>query len=176
MTNEITKNEIAETQENGIVVAQTRTNIISETKDFVVVQDKETGKFSRKAKYNEFSSFKATNRAEKIWLLNILEGEEESGSGLKDNIGAIIEVEHIITRPYDKVNEDTGEMEYGVLTYLITPEKEVYVTSSKTVYFSINKIMDLFGTPDSDEWENIKVAVGKEKGANGDIVKIKMIG
>jgi hypothetical protein len=82
----------------------------------------------------------------------------------------------VITRTYDRINEDTGEQEYGVLTYLLTPTNEAYVTSSKTVYFSITRIMDLFGTPDSPEWENIVVKVMKEKGTYGDIIKIKMVG
>lgn len=62
-----------------------------------------------------------------MWLLNLLEGDEESGNGLKDHVGKIIEVQDVITRKYDRINEDTGEQEYGVLTYLITPEKIAYL-------------------------------------------------
>src|SRR5690606_1218969 len=132
--------------------------------------------FVRKAKFNSFSSIKAETREEKTWLLNLMEGDEESGNGLKDHVGKVIEVENVITRTYDRINEDTGETEYGVLTYLLTPEKVAYVTSSKTVYFSITRIMELFGKPGTDDWVNIKVKVGKEKGQNGDIIKIKMVG
>lgn len=180
MTNTKTQentNEVAVKNENaGLVVHESRFETISETESFVVVRDKESGKFSRKAKYNSYSSIVATDRAEKIWLMNLLEGEEENGSGLKDNIGAVIEVANIITRPYDKINEENGEVEYGVLTYLITPDKTVYASSSKNVYFSINKMMELFGKPTDETWENISVAVKSEKGTNGDIIKIKMVG
>lgn len=162
-------------QENmGLVVAGNR-QVVKETENYVVTRG-EDGKFSRKAKYNEYSSIKAESRADKIWLMNVLEGSDESSNGLKGQVGKTIEVQDIITRPYDRLNEDTGLEEYGVLTYLITPEKEVFVTSSKTVYFTVTRIMDLFGRPDTAEWENIQLKVGKEKGTNGDIIKVKMIG
>jgi|SRR5690625_3186319 len=169
MTNQ--NNEVNVNAETGEIID---TVIVRENDEYQVV--KSDGKFKRKAKFEDYSSFKAENREEKIWLLNVMEGDENSGNGLKDHVGKTIEVQDIITRRYDRIDENTGETEYGVLTYLITPEKEVFVTSSKTVYFSIVRIMGLFGKPDSDEWENIKVKVGKEKGQNGDIIKIKMVG
>lgn len=156
-------------------VNELSTSVISETDKFMVVKD-ENGKFSRKAKYSDYSSLVPKDKKEKIWLLNLLEGAEDSGFGLKNYVGHHIEVENVITRKYDKVNEETGQLEYGVLTYLITPEKVAYATSSKNVYFSIMHIMELFGKPTDEDWENITVQVLSEKGANGDMIKIKMIG
>jgi hypothetical protein len=164
MTN---KNEIANVEVQAELV-------VRENDRYSVIQDAE-GKFKRKAKYNHFSSIKAETRADKIWMMNLLEGTEESGQGLKDHVGKHIEVADIITRPYDRINEETGAEEYGVLTYLITPDKTAYVTSSKSVYFSIIHIMELFGTPNDAEWENITIKVLTEKGANGNIIKIKMV-
>jgi RNase P/RNase MRP subunit p29 len=149
--------------------------VVREEKNYVVIKN-EDGKFVRKAKYNFYSSVQAETKEEKIWLMNLYEGSEDTGNGLKEHVGKIIEVANIITRPYDKINEETGATEYGVLTYLLTPDKIAYVTSSKNVYFSINNIMDLFGAPDQDGWENIQIKVLKEKGANGDMIKIKMVG
>jgi hypothetical protein len=65
-------------------------------------------------------------------------------------------------------------MEYGVLTYLLTPDRVAYVTSSKTVYFSTMRMVELFGEPSKEE--PFVVQVGKEKAQNGDLIKIKMIG
>ena len=176
MTNE---NKDLQVQENNEVTV-IGNNIVEENDKYVVkkVADPKTGeiKFVRQAKYMEYSSIKAETREDKLWLFQVYEGDEDSGYGLKNNIGKEIEVQDIILRPYDRIDEDTGEKEFGVLTYLITPKKEVYVTSSKTVYFTITRLMELFGTPDSDEWENIKVKVDSEKGQHGDIIKIKMIG
>jgi hypothetical protein len=81
----------------------------------------------------------------------------------------------VITKPYNKINEETGALEYGVITYLITPEKQAFVTSSKSVYFSILNIMDLFGKPSDDDWEDITIKVFSEKADKGDMIKIKMI-
>jgi hypothetical protein len=163
-----TTNEVAIVQNGGLVLQ-------SETEGYTIYKD-EKGKFVRKAKYSDYSSFEATTREERIWLLNLLEGEEGTGNGLKDQVGKTIVVQDVIIRKYDRINEDTGFQEDGVLTYLITPEKEVYVTSAKSVYFSITHIMDLFGKPTDPEWENVTVLVGSEKMANGTAIKIKMIG
>lgn len=170
MTNENVQNEVSVVgaQKNNVSVVE------RENDEFVVL--KENGKYIRKAKFKEFSSIHPQERAERIWLLNLMEGSEESGNPLKGHVGKQIEVADIITRRYDKINEETGQTEYGVLTYLITPDKIAYVTSSKTVYFSITRIMDLFGIPGSEGWENILVQVGKQKGLNGDMITIKMVG
>ena len=173
MTNNTTQtNEIA-VQENGIVLAQSR--IVSENENYIVLVDAD-GKHVRKAKYQPFSSVKAESREDKIWLMNLMDGAEDSGTGLKDAVGKTIEVANVIFNPYDKINEIDGSTEYGVLTYLITPEKEVYVTSAKAVYFTVKRIFDLFGTPLDSGWENIQLLVQKEKATNGDAIKVKMVG
>jgi hypothetical protein len=175
MTNQ---NELATQNQNEVTtqdeVLETSI-VVSETEDYTVFKD-QNGKFTRKAKFREFSSIVPQNRKEKIWLLGLLEGDEETGNGLKSHVGKQIEVQDIITRKYDKINEETGQKEYGVLTYLITPDRIAYVTSSKSVYFTITRIMELFGQPGTPEWENVVIKVGKEKGANGDMIKIKMVG
>lgn len=166
------KNEVS----NEVVIPENSGLVIqSETNDYTIYKD-ENGKFIRKAKFMDFSSIEATTREEKIWLLNLLEGAEDTGHGLKNNVGKTIEVADVILRKYDRINEDTGFQENGVLTYLLTPEKVAFVTSSKNVYFSIKRIMDLFGKPNEEGWENVKVLVQKEKATNGDMIKIKMIG
>jgi uncharacterized protein (UPF0297 family) len=164
-------NEVAVNENKG---AGSVIEIVQENDKYTVV--KQDGKFKRVAKYEDFSSVKTETKEEKIWLLNLLDGAEDTGNGLKEHIGKIIEVENIITRTYDSLDEETGETTNGVLTYLLTPDKVAYVTSSKSVYFSIVKIMDLFGKPGEEDWENIKLKVVSEKGANGTMVKIKMVG
>jgi len=168
MTNEITNVN----KETGEILPL---EVIRETENYTIKKD-ENGKFVRKAKYNDYSSIQTASRKEKMWLLNLLEGAEDTGNGLKESIGEVIEIQNIITRKYDRINEDTGETEYGVLTYLLDPDQIAYVTSSKNVYFSIIRIMELFGKPDDDDWENITIKVGSEKGKNGTMIKIKMIG
>jgi hypothetical protein len=169
MTTENQTTELVEVQNQELEVVQ------SENADYAIVKDAE-GKFKRKAKFKSYSSVKVETRQEKMWLLNLLEGSEETGNGLKDHVGKQIVVQDIITRQYDRINEDTGATEYGVLTYLITKDKIAYVTSSKTVYFSVMRTLDLFGYPDEAGWEPITFKVGKQRGTNGDIIKVQMVG
>lgn len=171
-TNQTTQNEIAETTLTTEIVPN---NVISETAEYVIMKD-EKGDFVRKAKFADYSSVVAETRADKIWLMNVLDGDEESGNGLSKHVGKRIEIANVITRKYDKINPKTGVTEYGVLTYLITPDRVAYATSSKTVYFSITRLMKTFGTPDSPEWENIIVQVTSKKSTNGDAINIKMVG
>jgi hypothetical protein len=147
----------------------------SNKENYVIVQDEE-GKFSRKAKYEAYCSIVPQNRQEKIDMLNLLEGSDENTNGLKDHVGKQFEIANVIFRPYDKINEETGAEEYGVLTYLITPDGIPYVTSSKSVYFSMKRIFDVFGEPNSEEWENIIVKVIQKKGLQYQYVDVKMVG
>jgi hypothetical protein len=163
------------TNQNEIANVEPQAELVVRENDrYSVVKDAE-GKFKRKAKYNHYTSVKTETKEEKIWLFNLFEGTEESGQGLKEHVGKHIEVADIITRPYDKIDEESGVEEYGVLTYLITPDRVAYVTSSKSVYFTINNIMELFGRPSDEDWKNITVKVLTEKGANGNIIKIKVV-
>lgn len=148
--------------------------IVSESEEYTVHRTPE-GKYTRKAKYMELQTYQPETRAEKIWLLNLLEGVEDTAIGMKDYVNETIEIADIIIRKYDAIDEDTGEIENGVLTYLITPERQVYVTSAKAVYFSIKRIIEVFGKPGDSDWENVKVQVTKKKMENGDAINIKMI-
>ncbi|HXS61146.1 MAG TPA: hypothetical protein VN703_10095 [Candidatus Sulfopaludibacter sp.] len=171
-------NQIKENSESSEISTETNLvskSMVSETDKYTIHKDVD-GKYSRRAKYIEFSSITASSREEKIWLLNLLEGAEDSGYGMKEHVGETIEVQDIVIRPYDSIDEFTGELEYGVLTYLITPDRKAYVTSAKSVYFSINRIMEVFGKPNTEEWENVKVLIGKTKMENGDAINIKMVG
>jgi hypothetical protein len=169
MTNQ---NEVANTQNQETEIVES--HVVRETENYVVKQDA-NGKFKRKAKYQSFSSVKAETHEDKVWLFNLFEGAEDSGNGLKDHIGKHIEVADIITRPYDSIDEDTGAEEFGVLTYLITPDRVAYVTSSKSVYFTIKNMMDLYGKPSEEGWNNITVVAYKVKAEKGDAIKIKLV-
>src|SRR6185312_7442895 len=98
----------------------------------------------RKAKYDDYSSIVPKDRAEMIWLANIMDSDDEAGTPLKNAIGQEIEIQDVIIRKYDRVNEETGETEYGAITYLFTPEKELYATSSLSVHFKLKEYFALF--------------------------------
>lgn len=165
--NEIAKQETAE-YTPSVLLAQ-------DTEQYALYQD-EKGKWKRKAKYKEYSSVKIESREDKIWLANLLDNDEDTGNGLKKFVGQTIEVADIITRKYDSVDEDSRELSYGVLTYLITPDRTTYVTSSKSVYFSIENYLKMFGNPHEEGWENLQLLVKSKAGEKGDQITVKLVG
>ena len=133
------------------------------------------GKYQRKAVYAPFASIKPETKEEKIAMMNLL-NNDDIAQPLGENIGKQFQLADVIFNPYDKVNEDTGEMEFGVLSYLITPENIVYVTSSKSVYFSLKKIFMVFGEPHYNEDEVITIEAVKKQGKSFKYTDIKIVG
>jgi len=135
----------------------------------------ENGKFQRKAIYTAFSSVQAVTREQKIALVNLLSDDSEA-QPLKEHIGHQIEIADVIFQPYDKVNEDTGEIEYGVVTYLIDQDGIAFVTSSKSVYHTLKKFFVVFGEPHYDKDEALIVQAVTKKGRQYNYVDLKLIG
>lgn len=159
---------------NEMEVANSNVGVVSETDHYTIKKD-ENGKYSRQAKYTNYSSIQAETKEDKIWLFNLLEGESESVKGMKDHVGEAFDIHNVITNSYDFIDEDTGEITHGVLTYLLDSDNNAYVTSSKSVYFTVDRIMKLFGKPDDPNYDPVKVMISSEKGKNGTMVKLKMV-
>jgi len=132
------------------------------------------GKFIRKAVYQAFSSVNPTTREEKINLFNLLEGE--GALAMNDHVGEKFNLVDVVTNPYDRVDEETGELEYGALTYLFTDDGKVYVTSSKSVYHTIQNLMKVFGEPHYNEEEAPILQIVKRQGQTHKYVDVKVIG
>ena len=140
----------------------------------LVIRQDADGKFKRTATYNDFSSVVAETKEQRIALMNILDGDE--AIPMRKASGATINLVDVITRSYESVDELTGELQYGVLTYLFDKDGKVYVTSSKTVYFTLQKIMQVFGQP-TYEGENIlKLEIIERPGQHNEILDIKVVG
>jgi len=135
----------------------------------------ESGKFQRKAIYTAFSSVEAVTREQKVALVSLLSDDSEA-QPLKEHIGHQIEIADVIFQPYDKVNEDTGEIEYGVVTYLIDQDGIAFVTSSKSVYHTLKKFFVVFGEPHYSKEEALIVQVVTKKGRQYQYVDLKLIG
>ena len=133
------------------------------------------GKFERKAIYTPFSSVRPETRAQKISLLQLLESDDVA-IPLNEAVGKKITIADVIIRPYDKVNEDSGEMEYGVLTYMISTDGEAFVTSSKSVYYTLQNVFSVFGAPHWEGEEAVTVQVVKKKGLQFNYTDINVIG
>lgn len=149
--------------------------MVSNIKENYEITQNAEGKFQRKAVYQTFSSVTPETKEQKIAMMNLLSGDDANTQPLGENIGKEFEIADVIINPYDKVNEDTGEMEFGVLSYLITPEGVVYVTSSKSVYFSLKRIFQVFGEPHYPAGEIVVKAV-KKQGKEFKYTDIQIVG
>lgn len=135
----------------------------------------EEGKFKRRAVYHAWSSVKPETREQKIAMMNLLNSGDEANA-LSDFIGVEIKIADVIFNPYDSVDEDTGELTNGVLTYILTPEGVPYVTSSKSVYFTLKNMFKAFGEPHYNEDEAVTVQAVKKKGLQFQYIDLKIIG
>lgn len=144
------------------------------TEGYEVVKNEE-GKFVRRATYNAWSSIKAETKEQKIKMFNLLNSDDE-GNPLKDYIGAQIEVADVMFNPYTSIDEKTGEELPGVLSYIFTPDGIPYVTSSKSVYFSLKRMFAVWGEPHYSEGETVLIQVVEKKGKEHKYVDIKVIG
>lgn len=141
--------------------------------NLVIKQDAD-GKFKRTATYNDFSSVVAETKEQRIALMNILDGDE--AIPMRKASGATINLVDVITRSYESVDELTGELQYGVLTYLFDKDGKVYVTSSKTVYFTLQKIMQVLGQPTYEGENVLKLEIIERPGQHNEILDIKVVG
>lgn len=133
------------------------------------------GKYKRKALYKAFSSVVAETREQKINLMNLLDSDDIA-LPMSEYTGATIKVSNVITKPYDSVDEDTGEITSGVLTYLLTPDGLAYVTSSKSVYFTLQTAMTVFGEAPYSSGDELIVEIVKKQGKQFKYTDIKVVG
>ena len=93
-----------------------------------------------------------------------------------DNVGKQIKIADVIHNPYDAVDEETGELTNGVLTYLIETDGTAYVTSSKSVYYTLQNAFKAFGAPHYKDGEELTVEIVKKKGQQFQYVDVKILG
>ena len=156
-------------QNNELIQAESQVTRVPDN----LYQD-QSGKFKRRATYEDFSSVQVETREEKIKLYQLIEEENDALKPATEHIGTEIELKDVIFRKYDSVDELTGELEEGVLTYLFDKKGTVYVTSSKSVYFSLNKIFKIFGYPTYEEAVLIKLV--RREGREFKYVDITLLG
>lgn len=164
------------TNVNELAVAglQQEVMMVSPDGKSMVVRD-ENGKFKRKAIFQAYSSVQAETREQKLALFNLLESDDIA-LPMGDNVGKQIKIADVIHNPYDAVDEDTGELTNGVLTYLIEADGTAYVTSSKSVYYTLQNAFKAFGAPHYNEGEELNVEIVKKKGREFQYVDVKILG
>lgn len=140
----------------------------------IIIQDATTGKYKRIAAYKAYTSVIPTTREQKVAYFNLL-NNDDSAFPMKENVKVEIAIADIIFNPYESVNEDTGEIENGVVTYVIDQNGRAFVTSSKSVYFTLIDIMKAFGEPHYSEEEAVKVKVVEKKGHQFKFIDLELV-
>lgn len=138
------------------------------------------GKYRRVAQYEQYMSFAPQTRAEQIELFNMLNDENhEKVTAMKSAINAKITLANVIFNPYKSVDEDTGEVINGVTTMLFDAETgNAFVTSSKSVYWTLQQAFKVFGYPNTQGYEPLQLQVFEyvPKGSRNKAVNVKVIG
>ena len=107
---------------------------------------------------NVYCSIICKTYEEKKNLFNAL---EQADILLNDIVGTEIELKDVYVRKYEKINEETGEVENKVRVILFDTEGKSYATGSFGIFNILGRIIEAFGTPDT--WsEALKVKVIKK--------------
>lgn len=134
---------------------------------YTVLQDAD-GKFFRRGKYEAWASSQPQTEEEMIQLFNIMEGQDEEVVPMKMAVGKVLSIEDVYFNPYTSIDEDTGEEMDGVLTYIKSADTLFYATSSKTLYNTLVRAINMFG-------HKLNVKITSKKGQNGDIISCQVV-
>ena len=150
--------------------------VVTETNDYRIVR-LEDGTFKKNMKYKEFFSRQAETEEEKIELYKVF-NDSDSGivTAMRNMIDNEITIAHVFIQPYDSFDEKTGKLTSGVVTTLEDVDGEYYVTSSKTVYYTLQNIFSTFGNPQDENYKPVKVKVLGRKQQNGIQIDLELIG
>ena len=103
------------------------------------------GNFKRITKYKNLATWSPSNEDEMIEYFQLLDSNSNSDvTPFKNIIGQQLVVVDFLTSAYDKVDPDTGEILQGVVTILRDENGKFYSTSSKAVYFTIERVYNIF--------------------------------
>lgn len=134
------------------------------------------GKFKRQAAYHAISTVKVETREDKIKLVNILNGSDDTVQECKRNVGVKIKLKDLVTNPYESVDEDTGEITNGVTTMMFDEDGDVYVTSSKSVYFTLQNLFKVFAMPSTPDYETLELEIIEKQGQRFKYIDVKLVG
>lgn len=100
--------------------------------------------------YNKqcYTSINMENAENRKLLFKI---SESADGRVSDNLNKTIMLKDIFLQRYDKVNEETGEVEEKTRTILIDETGKSYASASKGLYNSLLKFIQIMGKPDT--WE-----------------------
>lgn len=167
MSNELVNKTTGELMNNEQVVNET---------DNYIVYKQDDGKYRKEMKYKRIMTWIPNNEEDKKELYKVLNEENnELVKTMGSEIDKEIEIEHVFMTPYESFDENTGRNTLGVTTTVKTPDNEYYVTSSKTVYYSLLNMFETFGYPSQDNYKPIKVRITGTRRQNGTQINLVLV-
>lgn len=145
-----------------------QSNIINDTEEFTIFKN-EDGTFKKVMKYKAIKNYHPSTQEEELKLFNVLAASDDNNEDviqMKSLNNEQFSFTAYFCNPYTSFNEETGENEHGVITYFYTTQKQFIVTSSKSVYFFVQKLEESFNLNESEYFE-VVADVKQVKKENG---------
>lgn len=149
--------------------------LVQDTPKYAVFQ-LPNGKYEKRMKYEKQWSFIPETNEELVQLYQIMNEDSELVKPMKSAVGEIFDIKNVYFNPYESFDEETGTSTAGVTTMLETTEGAYFATSSKTVYYNLQNMFDVFGFPGTEKYLGVRVAIVSEKQKKGDQISLKMLG
>lgn len=148
--------------------------LVQDTPNFSVYKQHD-GTFKRVMKYQESCTFVPQTDEEKKYLFAVQNDQDsEHVVPMKKAVGLDLEIVEFFTSPYEKFDEKTGETENGVTTSIKSTDGLWYATSSKAVYYSLQKIIASFGFPHEPNYTPIAFTITSTKREKGEQIDLKI--
>ena|SRR5699024_2449061 len=166
-------NEIQNVDVNTGEILQTE-EVIRDTEDYTIVLQAD-GRYRKDMKYKKYYSLVPESKEDSIELYKILNSQDnEKVTPMAQMKNKEIEIHQVYTNPYQSFDENTGGNINGVTTTIQTKDGFI-ATSSKSVYYTLFQLFDVFGYPNTPDYEPIKVKVIGVRMANGTQINLELL-
>lgn len=146
--------------------------VVNETEDFRILQLPD-GKFKKQMKYKKFWSRIPQTEDESKLLYSVFNDDGIAIPMLQAK-DKVITIKDVYMNPYEAFDEETGGSTPGVVTVIETVDGMYFVSSSKSVYFTLFNLFDSFGYPADNDYNPIKVKIIHEKVNKNTQVTLKL--
>lgn len=164
---------------DGEIVSVSEEKVILDTPKYDITVNGQGQKMKR-AKYLDYSSIdpEKMTKKQKVEVYNMLNSNDDSVLALK-NVpqGTRITVTDVIFRPFEKIVDNVFKRNVLILLFDGEANKK-YATNSKSIYFDLVNAFEVFGYPDSENYENLVFELGRKKSTvtSYDCLNLKLIG
>lgn len=172
MTNELMNNENVVT-EAGTPALNAGEEITQDNENFTIIKQAD-GKYRKEMKYKKLYTKLPQTDEEMKELFKVFNSQDDSlVVPMKNIIGKELTIEHVFMNPYQSFDENTGGNMNGVTTTIYDGSKYV-ATSSKSVYYTVLELFNVFGFPSEENYKPIKVIVTGTRRANGTQIDLEL--